>query len=207
MKRSHVFLVLALVWGLIGLGAGPAAGMPKGRVVVALATDTSTMDPHMHTERMGIIMNQHIFDTLLARDTKTYQPIAHLAESVKSVNPTTWELKLRRGVKFHNGEPFTAESVKFSFDRVLNPEQKSPIRGNFTWAKSVDVVDDHTVRITTHKPYPLIHEILTFGNFAMVPPRYVKEKGDAYFAKNPVGTGPYRFVEWRKGERLTVEAN
>ena len=207
MKRSHVFLVLALVWGLIGLGAGPAAGMPKGRVVVALATDTSTMDPHMHTERMGIIMNQHIFDTLLARDTKTYQPIAHLAESVKSVNPTTWELKLRRGVKFHNGEPFTAESVKFSFDRVLNPEQKSPIRGSFTWAKSVDVVDDHTVRITTHKPYPLIHEILTFGNFAMVPPRYVKEKGDAYFAKNPVGTGPYRFVEWRKGERLTVEAN
>ena len=207
MKRSRVLLVLALVWGLIGLDAGPAAGMPKGRVVVALATDTSTMDPHMHTERMGIIMNQHIFDTLLTRDTKTYQPIAHLAESVKSVNPTTWELKLRRGVKFHNGEPFTAESVKFSFDRVLNPEQKSPIRGSFTWAKSVDVVDDHTVRITTHKPYPLIHEILTFGNFAMVPPRYVKEKGDAYFAKNPVGTGPYRFVEWRKGERLTVEAN
>jgi peptide/nickel transport system substrate-binding protein len=165
------------------------------------------MDPHMHTERIGIIVNQHIFDGLLTRDTKTWQPAPHLAESIRSIDPTTWELKLRAGVKFHNGEPFNAESVKFSFDRVLNPDQKSPIRGFFTWVKSVDVVDDLTVRILTHKPYPLIQEILTFGNFGMVPPRYIKEKGDAHFARNPVGTGPYRFKEWRKGEHLVVEAN
>ncbi|HET7875487.1 MAG TPA: ABC transporter substrate-binding protein [Methylomirabilota bacterium] len=196
-----------LVLAVILIAAGPAAAAPKGRVVAALGSDTSTMDPHMHTERVGIIVNQHIFDTLLGRDTKTWQPVPHLAESVTSVNPTTWELKLRRGVKFHNGEPFTAESVKFSFERVLNPEQKSPIRGNFTWIKSVDIVDDYTVRITTQRPYPLIHEILTFGNFGMVPPKYVREKGDAHFARNPVGTGPFRFVDWRKGEQLTVEAN
>jgi peptide/nickel transport system substrate-binding protein len=189
------------------LAAAPAAAAPKGRVVAALVSDTSTMDPHMHTERVGIIVNQHIFDTLLTRDTKTWQPAPHLAESITNVNPTTWELKLRRGVRFHNGEPFTAESVKFSFERVLNPEQKSPIRGAFTWVKSVDIVDDYTVRITTAKPYPVIHEMLTFANFAMVPPKYIKEKGDAYFARNPVGTGPYKFVEWRKGEQLTLEAN
>jgi len=204
---------LAIRWSLAALtavllaAAGPAAAVPKGRVVVALGSDTSTMDPHMHTERVGIIVNQHMFDTLLTRDTKTWQPVPHLAESITSVNPTTWELKLRRGVKFHNGEPFTAESVKFSFERVLNPEQKSPLRGSFTWAKSVDVVDDHTVRITTVKPYPVIHEMLTFGQFSMVPPKYIKEKGDAVFARSPVGTGPYRFVDWRKGEQLTLEAN
>ena len=207
MSRSPVVLALILVLTLVALAAGPVAAAPKGRVVVALGSDTSTMDPHMHTERMGIIINQHIFDTLLARDTKTWQPVPHLAESIKSVNPTTWEMKLRKGVKFHNGEPFNAESVKFSFDRVLNPEQKSPIRGNFTWIKSVDIVDEHTVRIVTEKPYPAIHEILTFGNFGMVPPKYVKEKGDAHFARNPVGTGPFKFVEWRKGERTTIEAN
>jgi len=187
--------------------ASPVTAAPKGRVVAALGSDTSTMDPHMHTERVGIIIHQHIFDTLLARDTKTWQPIPHLAETITSVNPTTWELKLRRGVKFHNGEPFTAESVKFSFERVLNPDQKAPIRGNFTWVKSVDVVDDHTVRIVTHKPYPLINEILTFANFGMVPPKYVKEKGDAHFSRNPVGTGPFKFIEWRKGEQTTLEAN
>jgi len=200
---------LVLLFAMLSLLAAPLGveAAPRGRVVVAFGSDTSTMDPHMHTERMGIIVNQHIFDTLLARDTKTWQPVPHLAESIRTVNPTTWELKLRKGVRFHNGEPFNAESVKFSFDRVLNPEQKSPIRGNFTWIKSVDVVDEHTVRIVTHKPYPLIHEILTFGNFGMVPPKYVREKGDAHFARSPVGTGPYRFKEWRKGEQLVVEAN
>jgi peptide/nickel transport system substrate-binding protein len=200
VRRTLLVLVALLL-------AGPAWAAPRGRVVVALGTDTSTMDPHMHTERIGIIINQQIFDTLLTRDTRTWKPVPHLAESITAVNPTTWELKLRRGVKFHDGEPFNAESVKFSFDRVLNPEQKSPFRGSFTWVKSVDVVDDATVRIVTHKPYPLIHETLTFANFSMVPPRYVKEKGDAGFARNPVGTGPYRFVAWRKGESVTLEAN
>lgn len=207
MSKWRLQLLLSAALVLAGLDAGPAWAAPKGRVVVALGTDTSTMDPHMHTERVGIIINQHIFDTLLARDTKTWQPIPHLAESVKSVNPTTWELKLRKDVRFHNGEPFTAESVKFSFDRVLNPEQKSPLRGTFSWVKSVEIVDEHTVRIVTQKPYPLIHEILTFGNFGMVPPKYIREKGDAYFAKNPVGTGPFKFVEWRRGEQTVLEAN
>lgn len=202
MRKTACLALLGLL-----VATGPALAAPRGSVTVALASDASTHDPHMHTQRMGIIMNQHVFDTLVTRDTKTWQPVPHLAESVKSLGPLLWELKLRRGVTFHNGEPFNAESVKFSFDRVLNPEQKSPIRGFFTWVKTVDIVDEHTVRITTHKPYPLIHEILTFGNFGMVPPRYVKEKGDAHFARNPVGTGPYRFVEWRKGERTVLEAN
>jgi peptide/nickel transport system substrate-binding protein len=203
--RKGRWLALALAAAVAA--ASPAVAAPRGRVVVAFGTDTSTMDPHMHTERIGIIVNQHIFDTLLARDTKTWQPVPHLAESVKAIDPTTWEIKLRRGVTFHNGEPFTAESVKFSFERVLNPEQKSPIRGGFTWVKAVHVVDDYTVHVVTEKPYPVIHEMLTYGNFVMVPPRYIREKGDAFFAKNPVGTGPYRFKEWRKGEQLTVEAN
>ncbi len=116
MRRISVLLVPVLV--ALFAPAGPAAAAPKGRVTVALASDTSTHDPHMHTERMGIIIHQHIFDALVARDTKTWQPVPHLAESVKAVNPLTWELKLRKGVKFHNGEPFNAESVKFSFDRV-----------------------------------------------------------------------------------------
>src|SRR3990172_3852031 len=207
MKRIVTLVSLLLLALSLAVPAGPADAAPRGRVTVALGSDTPTQDPHMHTARMGIIINQHIFDTLLARDTTTWKPVPHLAESVKSVNALTWELRLRKGVTFHNGEPFTAESVKFSFDRVLNPEQKSPLRGNFTWIKSVDVVDEHTVRIVTTKPYPLIQEILTFGNFGMVPPRYIKEKGDANFAKHPVGTGPFTFVEWRKGERTVLEAN
>jgi peptide/nickel transport system substrate-binding protein len=148
-----------------------------------------------------------MFDDLLGRDLKTMKPVPRLAESVKPVDDLTWELALRRGVKFHNGEPFTAESVKFSLERIVNPEQKSPIRSNFTWLKRVDIVDDSTVRLVTHKPYPLISELLAFGNAQMLPPKYAKQVGDAGLAKNPVGTGPYKFVEWKKGQHLILEAN
>ena len=63
------------------------------------------------------------------------------------------------------------------------------------------------IRLHTVKPYPLVEEMLAFGNFEMVPPKYMREKGDAHFALNPVGTGRYRFVEWKKGDRLVLEAN
>jgi peptide/nickel transport system substrate-binding protein len=199
-----VVACLATVW-LVAAGAADAA--PKGRVVVALASDTPTLDPHMHTARMGIIVGWHIYDTLYHRDPKTGRAVPGLAESVRNLTPTSWELKLRRNVRFHNGEPFDAESVKFTVERILNPDQKSPIRGQLSWIKSAEVVEPHTVRLHTHKPYPLVEEMLAFGNFEIVPPRYVREKGDATVAVNPVGTGPYRFVEWKKGDRLVLEAN
>jgi peptide/nickel transport system substrate-binding protein len=208
MALTGRLLTLLLIATLTLAGAArDADAAPKGRVVVALGSDVPTLDPHMHTARMGIIVGWHVYDNLYGRDPKTGRPVPALAESARSVAPTTWELKLRRGVRFHNGEPFDAESVKFSIERILNPDQKAPIRGQLTWIKSVEVVDPHTVRIHTQKPYPLFEEILAFGNFSMVPPKYTREKGDAQLAVNPVGTGPYRFVEWKKGDRLTVEAN
>lgn len=203
--RSITVLMIA---SLIVLGALPGAdAAPKGRVVVALGSDAPTLDPHMHTARMAIIVGWHIYDNLYSREPKSGRPVPSLAEAARNVGPTTWELKLRRNVRFHNGEPFEAESVKFTIERVLNPDQKSPIRGQLSWIKSVEVVDPYTVRLHTQKPYPLFEEMLAFGNFEMVPPRYVREKGDAHFALNPVGTGPYRFVEWKKGDRLVLEAN
>ena len=117
----------------------------------------------------------------------------------------TWEFKLRKGVKFQNGEPVNATAVKFSIDRVLDPAQKSYLRDRFKGITSVQVGDDLTVRLKTDKPNPVLLERLT--NLAILPPAYVKEKGDAFIAKNPVGSGPYRFVEWMRGQRLVVEAS
>ncbi len=209
MRSPHRTLLAALLVALPLLAGppAPAGAAPKGRVTVALATDTPTLDPHMHTARTGIIVGWHLYDTLYSRDPKTGRPVPGLAESARAVGPTTWELRLRRNVRFHNGEPFDAESVRFTVERILNPEQKSPLRGTFSWIKSVEVVDPYTVRLHTTRPYPLVEEMLAFGNFEMVPPRYVREKGDAQFALSPVGTGPYRFVEWKKGDRLVLEAN
>ncbi|RPJ78049.1 MAG: ABC transporter substrate-binding protein, partial [Acidobacteria bacterium] len=148
----------------------------------------------------------HLYDTLLYRSPETnYKPGPCLASSIKNLNASTWELKLRQGVKFHNGEPFNAEAVKFTLERILDPATGSVTRGNFTWIKEVKIVDEFTVQIVTAKPFPAAPEFLTLSY--IVPPKYVKQVGGEEFAKKPVGTGPYKFVEWKKAEHLIVDAN
>jgi peptide/nickel transport system substrate-binding protein len=189
---------------VVGLG-GEAQGMPKGKVVVALGTDVLTLDPHMHNVRVMLIVGWHLFDNLISRDPMSMKPVPHLAVSWRLVNELTWEFKLRQGVKFHNGEPFNAATVKYNFERVLNPDQKSPQRGNIAWLDRVDIIDDYTIYLTTKEPHPIVPERLT--NFQMIPAVYAKEVGDTVLAKKPVGTGPYKFVSWTKGQQVVLQAN
>lgn len=191
--------------GTTGTNATSTPAAKKDTLVIAQDNDVPTLDPHMHAERVAIIVDWHIYDSLLSRDPKTMQIIPGLAESYKTINDTTWEFKLRQGVKFHNGEEFNADVVKFTIDRVLDPNQKSPQRGNISSIKEVKVVDPYTVDIITKVPYPVLPERLAF--LCMVPPKYLKEVGDQQFALKPVGTGPYKFVSWTKGDRVVLIAN
>lgn len=204
-RRSLITAVLLLAACTIGFPLAGTAQAAKDKVVVAFGSNIPTLDPHMHVSRLAHIADYHLYDTLLYRDPKNdFRPGPCLATSLTSVNATTWELKLRQGVKFHNGEPFNAEAVKFSLDRILDPAQKSLIRGNFTWIKEVKVVDDFTVQLVTAKPFPAAAEYLTLAY--IVPPKYLKSAGNEGFAKAPVGTGPYKYVDWKKAEHLIVEA-
>ena len=195
--------VIALLVGLAAL-AGQAGAAPQGQVVVALDSDRETLDPHQATGTIDYMVLMHVFDHLIARNPETMKLIPGLAESWKTVDDYTWEFRIRKGVKFHNGELLNADAVKFSIDRVLDPAQKSYLRDRFKGITQVQVTDPHGIRLKTEKPNPVLLERLT--NLAILPPKYVKEKGDAYIAKNPVGTGPYRFVEWARAQRLVVEA-
>ena len=122
---------------------------------------------------------------------------------MEELDDTTWEVKLRSGVKFHDGTPFGAKDVKASFDRVLNPENKLTARGNHAKIKSVEVVDDLTVRFKTDGPYPVFVERLTA--LVMQSEKVIKEKGHEWMQENPVGTGPYKLVRWnKKQEHLLV---
>ena len=182
-------------------GNGPA----KDTLIVAQNTDAATLDPQKQGKMpdMNILIN--MFDTLVTRDADNKLAPA-LATEWKAVNDTTWEFKLRDGVKFHNGEPFNADVVKFSIERLLNPDTKSPIV-ELKSVKEVVVVDPLTVRIVTDGPDPILpNKMVLFGG-VMVPPKYIKEKGDDYFAKNPVGTGPFKFVSWQKDNQVVMEAN
>jgi peptide/nickel transport system substrate-binding protein len=202
MRCTLVLLAL----GALGLtGPLPAAAQPAGRLVLAQGVDPTTLDPHNHQEAPAFNVLLNIYDTLLFRD-RDLKLVPWLAESWQAVDPTTWEFKIRKGVKFHNGEDVDAEAVKFSLERILNPELKLRQAPNLSLLDRVDVIDPHTVRVITTKPWPIFEKRLV-SDGTVVPPKYFKEKDAAFLARNPVGSGPYRFVTWAKDEAITLEAN
>jgi peptide/nickel transport system substrate-binding protein len=198
--------LLSSVLFLIVLDAtpNPAHAQVKDTLVVALISHAPTLDPHMHFERVGILLNINMFDSLLHRNTKLeFEP--SLATAWKPLSDTQWEFKLRKGVRFHNGETMGAEDVKYSFERVLDPAKKSPQYGNIRAIKEVRVVNPDTIHIITDKPFPLLLERLVF--FPIVPKKHVETVGDqAFGTTSPVGTGPWKFVEWKRDQLIRLEA-
>src|SRR2546422_204596 len=202
-RASLPLLALAL---LLALAPG-ADAQPKDTLTVALISHAPTLDPHMHFERVGILVNINMFDSLLHKNARLeYEP--SLATSWKALNDTTWEFKLRKGVKFHNGDTMTAEDVKFSFERVTEPgkeKKKSPQYGNIRAIKDVRIVDAETIHLVTDKPFPLLLERLVF--FPIVPKKHLEKVGDDAFGTTAaVGTGPWKFVEWKRDQYIRLEA-
>jgi len=188
---------------LLTLMPGSIGAQSQGELRVAIPWTPENLDPTMNLSSFRAMVGVSMFDSLVGRDTEN-RIVPQLAESWRLVDDVTWQLKLRKGVVFHDGEPFNAEAVRFTFQRVLDPEQKSPNRANVAEIARVEVVDDYTVNLITRQPYaPLINRLL---DFAIVPPKYVAEKGNQGMALRPVGTGPYRFVELIKDDRMVVEA-
>jgi peptide/nickel transport system substrate-binding protein len=130
-----------------------------------------------------------------------------LAESWReSPDGLTYEFKLREGLKFHNGDPFTAEDVKFSFQRYRGTS--ATLLHNRV--KSVDVVDPYRVRFVLHRPWPdflVFYATPATGAAWIVPRKYIEKVGEDGFRRQPVGLGPYRFVRLDPGLELVVEAN
>jgi peptide/nickel transport system substrate-binding protein len=128
-----------------------------------------------------------------------------LAESwTLSPDQRTYEFKLRQGVKFHNGDPFTAEDVKFSFQRAKSSRVlKEKVR-------DVEIVDSHRIRFHLHEPFPdfmAFYGTLATASSWIVPKKYVEKVGDDGFKKQPVGLGPYKFVSNTPGIEIVMEAN
>jgi peptide/nickel transport system substrate-binding protein len=188
---------------VVALLAGAAPAWAQGELRVAIPWTPENLDPTMNLSSLRSQVGVSLFDSLVGRDADG-KIVGELAESWRALDDRTWQLKLRRGVSFHNGEPFNAEAVRFTFQRVLNPEQKSPNRATVSEVERVDVVDDLTVNLVLRSPYaPFLARLI---DFPMVPPRYTAEKGNQGLALRPVGTGPFRFVELVKDDHMIVEA-
>ena len=209
LKLKSISLICVMFSVLLVLMLPPAGwtagNKDQNSVVVAFSSALNTMDPMYNMGRPIFIVSWHIFDSLLMRNTKTLKPIPHLVTSWKLINDLTWELKLRKDVKFHNGEPFNAEAVKYTIDREQDPANKAPWRMQRNWIKEVEIVDDYTVRLHTKKPFPIPDQYLV-TTYAL-PPKYMKSHSKEHVARNPVGSGPFKFVSWRKGQSLKLAAN
>lgn len=195
---------LALLALLLLMMPSPASGAdPPGELRVAIPWTPESLDPTMNLASIRAAVGASMFDSLVGRDAEN-RIVPELAESWKLLDESTWQFRLRKGVLFHNGEPFNGEAVRFTVQRVLDPGQKSPNRANIAEITKVDVVDNFTVNLVTRQPYaPLVNRLI---DFPMLPPTYTAERGTQGFALRPVGTGPYRFVELVKDDRLIVEA-
>jgi len=173
-------------------------------LVIGRKVSTTAMDPGFLREAATIVDN--IFDTLVMRD-KNMKLVPGLAVSWSSIDDTTWEFKLRKGVKFQDGEDFNADAVKFTIDRVLDPAAKAPTISYIRTIDSVQVVDPYTVRIKTKGPDPLLPTRMSRYPTYIVPPAYIKEVGKDEFARKPIGTGPYKMVDFVPDQHVILEAN
>ena len=172
---------------------------------MGLAGDIESGDPFLNSSIHGKSVALYMFDNLIevGPDGKL---LPALAESWKVVDPKTIVFNLRKGVKFHNGEDFNADAAKFSIDRMKDPATKSGVASKYASIENVQVVDPYTIQLNLNKPDATLFFAFA-AQLGMEPPNYVKQVGAEGFAAKPVGTGPYKFVDWVRGDHITVEAN
>jgi peptide/nickel transport system substrate-binding protein len=207
--RSRRILVLGAMVALLGgtlpsMGAAQDAG-PTGELRVALSAESESMDPYLVYQAAGISIMNALFDTLVSIDRSGAIGTGGLASSWEVISDNQLRFTLRDGITFHDGAPLTAEDVKFSLDRVRSETLGSGYAGGFAAVASVDVVDPSTVDIMLTQPDAGL--LAQLGQLQIVSKAYHDKVGDAGFATNPVGTGPFTFVEWVKDDHATLAAN
>jgi peptide/nickel transport system substrate-binding protein len=198
---------LALVASAL-MAFGPAQAQEV--LTIGVRSEASSLDPHWTQLSADLQVQEHIFEHLVDLDSAS-QPVPGLAVSWAPIDETTWEFKLREGVSWHDGEPFNADDVIFSFDRLRAGIDGAPASPAFQLAKGGKQwtrVDDLTVHITTEGPYPTMAEDL-----AMLPivaehvARGATASVDFNSGAAAIGTGPFMFEEYSPGNRITVRRN
>jgi len=200
MKRSAILFFLLLIPFVFTPIADAA---PQGTLRVALTTFPNALDIATADERQATNASAQLYNSLVFVD-ENGKLVPELAESwTVSEGGDEFTMKLRRGVTFHNGEIFNADSVVYSWKRASADEMKWSDRWKV--AKTIEKIDDYTIKITTDGPSPLLLRYIA-GDWAIIPKKYHQEKGESYFLNHPVGTGPFMFKEWKKGDRIIYEA-
>jgi ABC-type transport system substrate-binding protein len=179
----------------------PVAG---GTLTFAAGADPDSLDPQNTQSNPGEQVNRMMYENLVRFNTKMQIEPA-LAESwTQSADGLVWTFKLRQGVRFHDGTPFDAKAVKYFFDRVLGDEKPFKASLYTPFVQGAQVVDDHTVRVTLKQSFAAFLFRLAHSAGGIVSPA-AHQKWGKDLTLHPVGTGPFKFVEWVKGDRVVLE--
>lgn len=196
----------------------PAAPAAEQTLIIGRGGDSVVLDPAIATDGESSRVCTAIYDTLVVLEGASTKPVPWLAESWTTEDSKVWNFKLRAGVKFHDGEPLTAQAVKWNFDRWQNPDNpfRYPSQKYEYWdtemsdiVESTEAVDDLTFRITLKEATALILPKLALFNFGIASPKAVEAQGESYAtqAGTPVGTGRFKFESWVPNDKITAVRN
>lgn len=208
LRHIFVWLIVATTLMLLDVDAG-APGTPEGQLIIAFGSSLTPtyFDPAETTGVATPFVFLYAIHDALIKPLPDKDMAPCLAESwTESRDGLVYEFKLRQGVTFHNGDPFTAEDVKFSFLRYKGASAKLLHER----VKTVEVIDAHRVRFILPAPWPdflTFYATLATGAAWVVPKKYLEQVGDDGFKRHPIGLGPYRFVRQDVGVELVVEAH
>jgi len=205
-----LFALLRFVFlpALLAFACGSALAGKKNDTLTWLTEfEPPTFDFYAQTNREGIVLSKHIWDTLVERDRTTGELKPHLATSVTPTDPVTIEVKLRQGVKFHNGDPLTADDLVYTVAWNNDPANTKAVQRSRTdWIKQAEKIDAYTVRLHLKEPFaPALAYLET--DMPIYPAAYMKAQGSEGMSRAPVGTGPYRVTEVSRGKQIVLERN
>lgn len=204
MKKRIVAIMAAalFIFGCSGEKEAAKTEAPKEKVVVvSQGSKPKSLDPNMYNEIPALAVTEQIFNTLFRVDDSG-NIVPELAESFEYTSPTELVIKIKKGVKFHNGDTMTVNDVVFSINRML---EKPASRIMVEIIDKIDILDDSTIKLTLkNSSAPLLFS-LAHPLTAILNEKDTKAKNDV-IATEPMGTGPYKFVDWGDGERIEFVA-
>ena len=212
-KKLSLFLSMIVTTSLFITGCGGsdkknpggASTGKKDTLIVGMSADAKSIDPHGAGDSSSVNALNGVVETLVRYDDNgEITPL--LAESWEQIDELSYKFNLRKGVKFHNGEEMKASDVVFSFKRALSPVgSKVQYIMNAVDENGFEIIDDYTLIIRTKKPFTPFISYLPYIGAAIINEKYYTENTDA--PSKPIGTGPLKFIEWKKGNELTYTRN
>ncbi len=183
-------------------------------IIVGRANDAISLDPALISDTESVEACEQIYDKLLNYRPGTNEIEPGLATTWETTDGgRAWIFHLRRGVKFHDGTPFDADAVVFSFERQRDPfhpfYRKDYKYWNNTYQNILEIekIDQYTVRISIEEPFAPFEANMAMFPVAIVSPAAVEKYGVPDYGNHPVGTGPFKFEKWEKGDRIVLRAN